>query len=468
MTRHFPEGFVWGSATAALQVEGAAHEDGRGDSIWDVFCREHPERIFERATPEVACDHYHRYLEDVALMQRFGHNGYRLSIAWPRLFPEGDARANPKGFEFYDRLFDALLAAGVAPNVTLYHWDLPQALGARGGWENPDTVERYADYAAACFRRFGDRVALWATLNEPSWSTLHGYLTGIHPPGRTEPRAAVLASWHLLKAHARAVRLGHELAKGSRIGIALNLSPIHPATDSDADRKAASIADGILNRWFLEPVLLGRLPEDTVALYESCGILPSIGASDLDGALVDFLGVNYYFPNHASADAGETAFALNNSGRKEDASAFALAGLFRFVRNPKGRYTDWAWEIDPNGLEELIVRAHRLRPGLPIYVTENGIGLKDVVVDGAVHDDARILFVREHLEAVGRALDQGANVRGYYMWALVDNFSWVNGFKKRYGFFHVDHRSQRRTPKKSAHWFRDVARANALADNHGA
>jgi len=466
MPLQFPRGFVWGSATAALQIEGGADEGGRGPSVWDVFCREHPERIFERATPQVACDHYHRWAEDVAWMRRLGHTAYRLSISWPRLFPKGDAAANPGGFEFYDRLFDALLAAEVEPNVTLYHWDLPQALGERGGWENPDTVERFAEYAAACFARFGDRVKLWSSLNEPSWSTLNGYLTGIHPPLRQDPRAAIAVSWNLLRAHARAARAGHEFGQGCRIGIALNLSPIRPATDSVADCAAAMLADGVLNRWFLDPAVLGRLPADVVAFYDRARLLPSMSASDLQllaGQVVDFLGVNYYYPNYASAGAPATAFALNNTGRPEDDCVFAIEGLFRFVRNPRGRYTNWGWEIDASGLEELLLRAQALRPGLPIYVTENGIGLPDALVDGRVEDDARIAFLREHLTAVHRAVTAGANVRGYYMWSLLDNFSWVNGYKKRYGFLYVDRTTLARTSKKSAAWFRDVATANALA-----
>ncbi len=467
MALPFPNGFVWGAATAALQVEGAADEDGRGPSVWDVFCGEHPERIFQRATPQVACDHYHRWPEDVAWMKRLGHTAYRLSISWPRLFPRGDAEANPRGFDFYDRLFDALLAAGVEPNVTLYHWDLPQGLGERGGWENAETAERFADYAAACFARFGDRVKLWSTLNEPSWSTLNGYLTGIHPPGRQDPRAAIAVSWSLLRAHARVVRAGHEVGQGIRIGIALNLSPIRAATASAEDRAAATLADGVLNRWFLDPVVLGRLPEDVVAFYDRAGLLPSISAADLKliaSQLVDFLGVNYYYPSYASAGARESAFALNNTGRPEEDCVFAIGGLFRFVRNPRGRYTDWGWEIDASGLEELLVRVQGLRPGLPVYVTENGIGLPDVLVDGHVEDDARIAFVGEHLAAVHRAIAAGANVRGYYMWSLLDNFSWVSGYKKRYGFLYVDRTTLARTPKKSAAWFRDVAAANALPD----
>jgi 6-phospho-beta-glucosidase len=461
----FPPGFVWGSATAALQIEGAAREDGRGLSVWDVFCQEHPERIFGQATPEVACDHYHRFAEDVRLIKAMGHGGYRLSISWPRLFPAGAGAPNPKGFDFYDRLFDALAAAGIAPNVTLYHWDLPQALAADGGWENAGTVDRFVDYAAACFRRFGDRVRLWATLNEPSWSTLNGYVTGLHPPGRQDYGAAVRVSWNLLRAHSRVVELFHEQNAIGDIGMAVNLSPVRPATDSPEDRAAAHLADGLFNRWFLEPVLLGTLPRDVLDLYARCGLLPAMDARDLDRLArhpADFVGVNYYYPHHASADARETRFFLNTSGRREEECLFSIEGLFRFVRNPHGRTTDWDWEIDPSGLYDLLVRVQGLRPGVPIYVTENGIGLDDQLVEGRVDDRPRIAFVREHLSEVHRAIAEGANVRGYYMWSLLDNFSWLNGYKKRYGFLYVDRTTLARHLKESAVWFKRVAETNAL------
>lgn len=461
----FPPGFVWGSATAALQIEGAAQEEGRGPSMWDVFCHEHPGRIFQGATPDVACDHYHHFLADVRLMKELGHTGYRLSISWPRLFPIGHGPRNVKGFEFYDRLFDALLAAGIEPNVTLYHWDLPQTLAGGGGWENAATADVFADYAEACFDAYGDRVKRWATLNEPSWSTLNGYVTGLHPPGKQDPRAAIAASWNLLRAHAYAVRILREKAQGGQIGIALNLSPIHPATDSDADRAAARVADGVLNRWFLEPVLLGRFPEDVLALYREHALLPEMRAEDvrvLAENPVDFVGVNYYFPHHASADAPDTGFFLNTSGQPEEECTFSIKGLFRFLRNPRGRYTDWGWEIDPSGLHELLVRLAALRADLPIYVTENGIGLNDRLVDGTVDDQPRIDFVREHLVAIHRAIGEGANVRGYYMWSLMDNFSWLNGYKKRYGFLYVDRQTLARYKKKSALWFKEVASRNQL------
>jgi beta-galactosidase len=460
----FPSSFVWGSATAALQIEGGAREDGKGPSVWDVFCAEHPERVFGGATPEVACDHYHRYAEDVRLMRELGHRGYRMSISWPRLFPEGAGALNQRGVRFYHRLFDALLTHGIEPNVTLYHWDLPQTLAARGGWENGDTIAAFADYAEACFRLFGDRVRLWTTFNEPGWSTLHGYVTGLHPPSRRDGRAAAQVAWNLLAAHGRALFIGHQSRPDTRIGIALNLSPVYPATEAPEDTAAAGVADGILNRLFLEPVLGGTVPEDLLELGHRHGLLPVREPEDerrLAQDTVDFLGVNYYFPHHASASARDTRFALNTSGRKEDRSQFSLGGLFALVRNPRGRYTDWDWEIFPEGLYDLLQRVHARRPGIPVYVTENGIGLDDRLRDGVVEDPARIEFVRGHLEAVHRAIAAGIQVRGYYMWSLMDNFSWSNGYKKRYGFLYVDRSTLGRYPKKSALWFRDVA------ENHG-
>lgn len=459
----FPLGFIWGAATAALQIEGATRADGRGDSVWDVFCREHPERIFERATPELACDHYHRWAEDVRLMRHIGLNGYRFSIAWPRLFPEGDGRLNESGAGFYDRLIDALLEAGIEPNVTLFHWDLPQPLAVAGNWENPRTAEAFLAYAETCFKRYGDRVKRWATFNEPGWMTLNGWVTGLHPPCKKEFAAAVRVATTLIVTHSRVVERYRDLGQNGQIGLVLNMSAVYPASSDPADVEAASLADALLNRWFSDPVLLGTFPEEAVELYERSGFMPVLSPADerlLENTRPDFIGVNYYYPHHASADATETSFHINNSGRKEDDCLFSIAGLFRFVRNPHGRYTDWGWEIYPEGLYHLLERVHRYRPGMPIYVTENGIGLPDRLVDGTVDDQPRIDYLRDHLREVHRAIQAGINVRGYYPWSLMDNFSWINGYKKRYGFLYIDRETMTRTMKKSAFWYRDVARGN--------
>jgi len=450
----FPEGFIWGSATSALQIEGATTEDGRGPSVWDEFCRKHPERIFEGASPEPACGHYHRWKEDVRSIAELGHNGYRLSISWPRLFPGGGGRLNERGAAFYDRLFDELLAAEVEPNVTLYHWDLPLGLD----WEHPDTPRRFAEYAHACAKRYGDRVKLWATLNEPAWSVLNGWVTGLHPPCHLEDyRGALRAAQSLLRGHALASQALRQERRGIKAGIVLNMSPIRPARDSSADVAAARLADGVLNRWFLDPVLHGRYPEDMVALYRLRKVLPE-GPEQVPSAPPDFLGLNYYYPHYASADAAESKFHLNTSGKPEEDCQFSIKGLFRFVKNPRGKFTDWGWEVDPDGLFELLTRVK----GLPVYVTENGIGRREALENGTVDDGERIRFVRAHLEAVHKAIAAGADVRGYYMWSLMDNFSWINGYKKRYGFLYVDRATLARTPKRSALWFRDVASANGF------
>ncbi|MBI4350267.1 MAG: family 1 glycosylhydrolase [Elusimicrobia bacterium] len=462
----FPKGFIWGSATSALQIEGATAEDGRGPSVWDEFCRRHPEKIFGGASPEPACGHYRRWREDVGLIRELGHNGYRLSISWPRLFPGGAPRLNEAGAAFYDRLFDALLEAGVEPNVTLYHWDLPLELGEKGGWENPDTALRFADYAGACFRRYGDRVRLWSTINEPGWTVLNGYVTGLHPPCRPRDYAGALrAAQGLLRGHALALGACKEERPGSSAGIVLNMSRVHPATPSEADAKAAALADGLINRWFSDAVLKGRFPADMRDFYADRGLLPE-GLEETEALLraapPGFLGVNYYYPHYASADAPATGFHLNTSGRPEEDCEFSIKGLFRFVKNPRGRFTAWGWEIDPEGLYDLLLRVHQASPGLPVYVTENGLGRVEELAGGTVDDQERIDFVREHLRAVHRAIAAGADVRGYYMWSLLDNFSWINGYKKRYGFLYVDRATLARHKKKSALWFREAALANAI------
>jgi len=459
----FPVGFVWGSATAALQVEGATNSDGRGPSVWDVFCRDHPEKIFEGATPDMACDHYHRFREDVREMREIGHNGYRFSISWPRLFPDPRGPVNQSGADFYDRLIDCLLENGIEPNVTLYHWDLPHSLGETGGWECQETVDRFTDYARSCFARYGDRVTLWSTINEPGWSALNGYITGLHPPCKQDQGAFVRAATGLMEAHARAVAVGHESSPNAKIGIVLNLSPIHPATPSEKDLDAARMADGMLHRWFLEPAIRGEFPEDIMYLYESRGILDRRLDRDLiRKGTVDFLGVNYYYPHHASAAADETAFFLNTSGRREEACQFSLAGLFRFVPNPEGRFTDWGGGVDPEGLHQSLIRADRYRHGIPLYVTENGIGRQESLIGETVDDSERIEYLQSHLKAVHRAIADGANVKGYYMWSLMDNFSWLNGFKKRYGFLFIDRTTLARFKKKSAYWYREVSLANGF------
>jgi beta-glucosidase/6-phospho-beta-glucosidase/beta-galactosidase len=458
----FPAGFLWGAATSALQIEGASEADGRGPSVWDAFCREQPERIHDRASPELACDHYRRWREDVDWMRRLGLTAYRFSIAWPRVVADGTGAVNAAGLDFYDRLVDALGEAGIEPCVTLYHWDLPLALGRAGGWEAPATIAAFLRFVEACAARLGDRVRLWCTLNEPAWSTLHGYVTGLHPPARHDYAAAVRVAHHLMLAHARATPVLRAAAPGARVGVALNLSPVLPAGPSEADAAAARLADGVLHRFFGDAAVLGRYPADVLEFYASRGLLPAMPAAELAvlaRACVDFVGVNYYYPLHATANAPQTRFHLDTSGasRPGDAGLLSIRGLFRLVRNPGGRHTAWGWEIDPDGLRQALMSIHGLRPGLPVYVTENGLGLDERPEGGRIEDPERIAYLRSHLEAVGTALRAGVDVRGYFVWSLMDNFSWLNGYKKRYGLLHVDRRTLARTPKASADWYRAVA-----------
>ena len=461
----FPPGFVWGSATAAIQIEGAASIGGNGPSNWDVFCEKHPEKIFDGGSPAVACDHYHRYKEDVQLMKQTGHTGYRCSIAWTRVFPRGSGAVNPEGVAFYRALFKELLDNGIEPNVTLYHWDLPQPLALLGGWENKQTIEHFNHYAKTCFELFGDQVKLWATLNEPGWTTLQGYVTGLHPPNKTSHKSAIQVAHNFLVAHAKVVKTYHALNQGGTIGVVLNMSTIYPVSQDPADVRAASIADGVLNRWFIDPALKGAYPTDVWQLYTDCGLLPDHTAEELalfKQDTVDWIGVNYYYPHFASADAKESAYHLNTSGNKDEACIFSIKDQFRFVKNPNGKFTDWGWEIYPEGLYDLLMRAQEYRPGIPVYITENGVGMQESLAGDTVNDTGRIEFVTEHLQVAHRAMKAGVNLRGYYMWALMDNFSWVNGFKKRYGFLFVDRKTQDRSIKASGHWYRRVSEQNGF------
>jgi 6-phospho-beta-glucosidase len=432
----FPADFFWGGATAALQIEGSTRADGREPSIWDDFCRDHPERIHGRATPEPGCDHYRRWQEDLEWISKLGHNAYRFSISWPR---------GLRGLDFYDRLVDGLCARGVAPMATLYHWDLPSRLGS---WENPRVPEEFADFVSQCADRLGDRVSHWMTLNEPAWSIMNGFVTGLHPPCLQDLGRAFAAGHQLMRAHHLALARLRAAGVRGQLGIALNLSPVRCAGSSAKDRRAARWADDYLNRWFLEAVVHGRYPSRAARLigFEQTLENPQ---------LLDFLGVNYYYPKWVAHSEERTQFHLNTSGQSQEKCHFSLQGRMRFVDSPgPTAKTEWDWEIDPQGLEDLLLDLHRTYPGLPLMVTENGIGLRE---DGAsARDPERIAFVEAHLRAIRRALDQGAPVRGYLMWALMDNFSWLNGYQKRYGLLAIHPESLDRLPKDSAWWLKRV------------
>ncbi len=449
----FPPGFVWGAATSAFQIEGGAEADGRGESIWDRFAAT-PGRIADGADARVACDHYHRWPEDIALMRALGLGAYRFSIAWPRVLPRGRGPVNPAGLDFYDRLVDGLLAAAITPFVTLDHWDLPQALEDEGGWASRATVDAFVDYADHVSARLGDRVRHWTTHNEP-WCIAHlGHEQGDHAPGRRDPARALRAAHHLLLSHGRAVPVLRANARAAEVGIVLILSPAEPATASPADIDAARWFDGFFNRWYLDPLFRGAYPADAVADralrgHLPPGELPFVQPGDLAtiATPIDFLGVNYYSPAILRGDPPA-----------------APGGPPRPVQIvPDAPRTDMGWEVRPAGLHDLLVRVAADYHPPTIYVTENGAAYDDPPdASGRIDDVRRIDFLRGHLLALGRALDAGVPVAGYFHWSLLDNFEWGHGYGKRFGLVHVDFASQRRTCRASATFYRDVVATRAV------
>jgi len=437
----FPHDFLWGTATAAYQIEGAAAEDGRAPSIWDTYSHT-PGKVAGNDNGDVACDHYHRWREDIGLMRQLGASAYRLSVAWPRVMPGGDGPVNPKGLAFYDELIDALLQAGITPSVTLYHWDLPQALQDRGGWPERDTALAFAEYASVVAERLGDRVTHWATLNEPLCSAWIGHLEGRMAPGLTDLTAAVRASYHLLLGHGLAVDAIRAAAPSAQVGIVTNLSTVHAATDRDEDVAAARRQDGHINRWWLDPVYGRGFPADMREVYgvelpEREGDLAKIAAP------LDWHGLNYYMPSTVADDPS------------------APAPQVRSVRRLGVPRTGMDWEIDANGIETLLLRLTDEYPVRRLYVTENGSAYPDVVrPDGTVDDPERQDYLERHLAACASAIRKGAPLAGYFAWSLLDNFEWAYGYDKRFGLVHVDYRTQVRTIKGTGYRYADIIRAH--------
>ena len=446
----FPPDFLWGVATAAYQIEGAVAADGRGESIWDRFSHT-PGKTLNGDTGDVACDHYRRYAEDVELMARLGIPAYRFSIAWPRVFPSGAGAVNGRGIDFYSRLVDRLLARGITPAVTLYHWDLPQALQNHGGWANRDTAGRFGDYAEAVFRALGDRVALWITHNEPWVAAFLGHFTGDHAPGLTDLRTALAAAHHLLLSHGVAVEAYRGLGLAAPIGITLNLYPTYPYSDSEADVQAAWTADGYTNRWFLDPVLRAAYPDDMLAVFaELAGPLEFIRDGDLSavGRSIDFLGVNYYTRGVIRAAPGK---------------GFGYEAVDPLARGAP--VTDMPTEIAPDSLTDLLLRVRSDYREIPLYITENGAAFDDTVdADGQVRDVRRVEFLRSHFAAAARAIEHGAALRGYFVWSFMDNFEWAYGYSKRFGLVYVDYATQTRIPKSSAAFFTHVMEENEVPE----
>ena len=432
--KQFPPSFTWGVATSAFQIEGAAAEDGKGQSIWDTFCHQ-PGNIIDGSNGDVACDHYHRYADDVDMMAALNIDAYRFSIAWSRVQPKGNGPWNEKGFDFYDRLLDALAHKGLAAHLTLYHWDLPQGLQNDGGWLARDTCQHFADYAQEVVRRFGDRVQTIATHNEPWCTTNLGYGNGQFAPGVADAKSAVQVSHHLLLSHGLALQAMRAGGTKAKLGIVLNQWTADPATDSEADRQLARLEYARSVEWFMDPLFKGRYPE--LALEAHGANSPVIFENDFNdiGQALDFLGVNYYTRAFCSAEIPP--------------------------RKPQGGlgFTDMDWEIYPQGLTDLLLGLQREYRLPPIYITENGMANADRLVNGHVADAERIDYVRSHLAALAAAIQQGVDVRGYFLWSLLDNFEWNSGYLKRFGIVHVDYETQRRTLKDSANWYRNFINA---------
>jgi beta-glucosidase len=453
-----PPGFELGVAMASYQIEGAVDEDGRGTSIWDTFSHT-PDKVARGDTGDVACDHYHRYREDVALMADLGVDAYRLSVAWPRIQPDGRGPVNPAGVDFYSRLVDELLAAGITPLVTLYHWDLPQALEDAGGWPVRDTAHRFADYAVALQERLGDRVSRWITLNEPFCSSVLGYGTGRHAPGVRDAGATLAAAHHLLLGHGLATRAMRERDAEASYGITLNLEPVSPLTDRAEDQQAAERSLVLSNLLFTDPVLRGGYPDAARDLWAASSDFSFLRDGDLDvtSTPLDFLGVNYYFParvRQVPYDEPEPSL------RRIDDLGVASPLL------ADDEVTEMGWPVDADGLRRLMQWLQDTYPGLPpIYVTENGRAAADPVQDGAVDDVDRIRYLDGHLRALAQAVEAGVDVRGYFVWTLLDNFEWAAGYAKRFGLVHVDYRTQARLPKASFGWYRDLIAARDAASS---
>ncbi|MFH8836571.1 GH1 family beta-glucosidase [Streptomyces sp. NPDC017868] len=451
----FPEGFRWGTATAAYQIEGAAAEDGRTPSIWDTFSRT-PGKVRNGDTGDIAADHYHRVDEDVALMRRLGVTDYRFSVSWPRVQPTGRGPAVRKGLDFYRRLADTLLEAGIRPVVTLYHWDLPQELEDAGGWPHRETAYRFAEYAGIMADALGDRVATWTTLNEPWCAAFLGYGQGVHAPGRTSDLAALRAAHHLNLAHGLAARtLRGELPGAAEVSLTLNLHAVRARSQTPEDLDAARRIDAVGNRIFLDPVFHGRLPEDLVRDTAAVTDWSFVRDGDLATAAapIDSLGINYYSPAVVAAGSSE--------------SPSPWAGAERHVRfePAPGPRTAMDWPVDADGLHGLLVRLRDELPGVPLVITENGAAYDDYAdPSGNVKDPERVAYLHAHLAAVHRALADGADVRGYFLWSLLDNFEWAYGYSKRFGIVHVDFATQRRTLKDSARWYAEVIARGGLGE----
>lgn len=442
----FPAGFEWGSATASAQIEGAWNEGGKSESIWDRFCTQ-PGAVLNGDTTHVACDHYHRFEEDIEIMRTLGLKHYRLSLAWPRILPAGRGAINPQGVAFYRRLLTALRNAGIKPAVTLFHWDLPQVLQDEGGWAVRQTAYDFEAYAKVCFQEFGDLVDRWITINEPAVVVWLGYDNGQHAPGIKQPKLAMQVAHHLLLGHGLAVRALRASGKKSEIGITLNMAAAYPLDPANPDdRLAAEIFHKGSSTWYADPVIKGGYPTMVASQLRADGLFPEVQPGDFEiiRSPSDFLGLNYY-----------TGLACQLEASAEKPYNFGIKATSR-------EKTDIGWEIYPQGLFELLHQLSDEYPGMPLYITENGASYDDPIVNGQVNDSRRIAYLQAHFAAAHRAITQGVPLKGYYVWSLMDNFEWAYGYSQRFGMVHVDYQTQKRTPKQSALWYSEVMKNNGL------
>jgi len=448
----FPADFQWGTATAAYQIEGAVHEDGRGQSIWDAFAHT-PGKVINGDTGDIACDHYHRWKEDIHLIKELGCKFYRFSIAWPRILPEGRGKVNQAGIDFYNRLIDELLKNDICPLITLYHWDLPAALP--NAWLDRGVADAFSELTAVAAKSYGDRVKDWVTINEPWCASFLSYKLGIHAPGIKDTSKAIVAAHHLLLAHGKAISVLRSECPQARVGIVLNLSPFYSVTQSPADVQAARYGDGELARWFLDPLYSRGYPMDVRKDFQKAGILKTIepdfifpGDMECIASPADFLGINYYSRNVVKAT---TAHPDNPT-------------IFEFSGDKNAARTDIGWEVYPHGLYEVLERVHRDYAPAEILITENGASYGDEPgKDGQVHDQKRIDYLHHHLEQVALAIQAGIPVKGYYLWSLMDNFEWSYGYSQRFGIVHVNYQTQKRTIKDSGKWYSEVIRNNRIS-----
>ena len=442
----FPEDFEWGAATASYQIEGAYDEDGKGESIWDRFTHQKG-NIVNNDTGDVACDHYHRYQEDVELMRELGLDTYRFSISWPRILPAGRGKINQKGIDFYKRLVNELLKAGIKPNATLYHWDLPQKLQDIGGWENRDTVKYFNEYARLMYKELGDMVPRWLTHNEPFVVSIVGNLFGEHAPGYTDQKKSVQVAHNVLLSHGMAVKSFRESGIEGEVGITLDLNHVYAKTDSKEDQIAKDYCDAFNNRWFLDPIFKGKYPEKLMALYQEQFGGIDMEAEDMEiiSREIDFFGINYY--SRALVEYDENEFLNHKTIKPEDSD-----------------YTAMNWEIYPQGLTDLLKRLDQEYTKKPLFITENGAAYDDKVAeDGNVHDQKRAEYFEKHFQAAHKAIEEGVNLAGYYVWSLMDNFEWAFGYDKRFGIIYIDYENnQQRILKDSAKFLKEVIAENGL------